>query len=119
MTIRHKWSRITADESATIQRLYEEGYLLREIGDAVGRPTESVRRHLMRLDLHMAIPVRRPEKIRRGALDWYEKGVKVGIIAEQFNVTANCIHQWRRAAGIPPRFPRMAAEQQRRKEAQL
>ena len=112
-----RWSRITADESATIQRLYEEGLTHAEIGAAVGRPRQTVTAHLARLDLHVPIPVRRPEKIRRGALAWYEKGVRVDLIARQFGVTANRVHRWRAAAGIPPRYPRMSAAQQRRKGA--
>lgn len=113
-----RWSRITADESARIVAMYEDGHLLREIGEAVGRPRESVAAHLERLGLHMRVPQRRPEKTRRAALDWYQRGVRVKVIAAHFKVTTNRVHEWRRAAGIPPRFPKMSARYRRGEDAQ-
>lgn len=112
-----RWSRITADESARMVAMYEDGYLLREIGEAVGRPRESVTAHLERLGLHMRVPQRHPEKTRAAAMDWYQRGVRVNVIAEAFRVTTNRVHEWRRKAGIPPHFPKMSARYRRGEDA--
>lgn len=106
--------RMTDSDKARIEAMYEEGHTLAEIGDAVGYRRATITNYLIACGLHMVIPNRRPTSVRQKALTWYERGVPIEVITRQFNISHPTLYAWRRAAGVPLRYPNMSAGRQLR-----
>ena len=100
--------RLTADEKATIVRLYDDGYAIKHIARAVGRPSQCVSQHLVRVGLHTTFDRRAPDTHRAQAVDWYQRGIGIETITRQFHISSNTVYKELRRRGIPLRYPAMS-----------
>ena len=99
---------LTDDEKATIARLYADGYAILHIARAVGRPSQCVSQHLVRVGLHETFDRRAPDVSRVKAVEWYQRGMGIRTITQQFHISSNTVYKELRRRGIPLRNPAMS-----------
>lgn len=103
-----KNSRLTDSEKARIRALYDDGETLSDIAAALGRPRETVTLYLIRAGEHIRLTNRIDPARLDKALDWYQRGVAVPVIAEVFGIGTDSVYYHVKKRGIAYRQPQKA-----------
>ena len=100
--------RLTDDERATIDRLYDDGYAIKAIARIVCRPHQCVSQYLVRCGRHVTFDRRAPAVSRVKAVEWYQRGIGIETITRHFHISSNTVYKELRQRGIPLRYPAMS-----------
>lgn len=93
--------RLNDDQRDDIERLYYDGYSIQAIADMTGYCTQgAVRNYLRKRDLYLRerahVTPAQSAKIRQ----WYERGVKIAVIADRLGVGESTIYTHVRASRV-------------------